>query len=246
MWVPAAGEAGGRPGRAARLRAGRRGARVRVVGGEHHAARVLHFHRQPRMAPLRPENKGGDQHGPAHRPGPRRGGEARPSGSRGRGSSRGRAVRGAGSPPRPPRGSLAWIRVHAHQPRGLGLGGRGGGPGVALGWLGCGIPASGKPEARRDRRRLALAARVKFFSLLFLSLFPFLAPAPTPSSGRLIPRPGAFPARQLGAEKKPRLGARAKRPRGRLQRGEEREKMGLSHLKHPHQKLKKRITLLFT
>ena len=84
------------------------------------------------------------------------------------------------------------------------------------------------------------------FSLLFLSLFPFLAPAPTPSSGRLIPRPGAFPARQLGAEKKPRLGARAERPKGRLQRGEEREKMGLSHLKHPHQKLKKRITLLFT
>lgn len=89
--VPAARVAGGGAGRAARLGAGRRGAGERVVGGEHHAARVLHFHRQPRMSRRPPENKGGDQHGPA--PGPRhqRGGRARaaPGGSL-------RAVRAAG------------------------------------------------------------------------------------------------------------------------------------------------------
>lgn len=67
LWVPAARVAGGGPGRTARLGAGRLRASVRVVGGQHHAARVLHFHRQPCMSPLRPENKGGDQHGPAHR-----------------------------------------------------------------------------------------------------------------------------------------------------------------------------------
>lgn len=174
MWVPAAWEAGGRPGRAARLGAGRLGARVRVVGGEHHAARVLHFHRQPRMAPLGPENKGGDQHGPAHRPGPRRGGEARPSGSRGRGSSRRRAVRGAGSPPRPPRGSLAWIRVHAHQPRGLGPGGRGGGPGLAGVW----DPRfweTGSPPRSSEAR----AGRSGQVFLAFVS-FPFCLSRPRP------------------------------------------------------------------
>lgn len=67
LWVPAARVAGGGPGRAAWLGAGRLGASVRVVGGQHHAARVLHFHPQPRMSPLRPENKGRHQHGPAHR-----------------------------------------------------------------------------------------------------------------------------------------------------------------------------------
>lgn len=96
--VPAARVTGGAPGRAARFGDGRLGASVRVVGGQHHAARVLHFHRQPRMSRLRPENKGGNQHGPAHQaPGPchQRGSRARPAP---KGSLR--AVRG--SLPRPP------------------------------------------------------------------------------------------------------------------------------------------------
>jgi hypothetical protein len=63
--VPAERLAGGGPGRAARLGAGRLGARVRVVGGQHHAARVLHLHRQPRMSLRWPQNKDRDQHGPA-------------------------------------------------------------------------------------------------------------------------------------------------------------------------------------
>lgn len=86
MWVPAAW--GGLAARGAQRGSGLGGwGRVRVVGGEHHAARVLHFHRQPRMASLGPENKGGDQHGPAHRPVP--GGVGR----------RGRRAPGAGPPP---------------------------------------------------------------------------------------------------------------------------------------------------
>lgn len=39
------------PGRAAWLSALRLRARVRVVGGQHHAARVLHLHPQRRMSP---------------------------------------------------------------------------------------------------------------------------------------------------------------------------------------------------
>lgn len=93
VWVPAARVAGG-AGRAARLGAGLLGARVRVVGGQHHAARVLHLHRQPRMAPLRPENKGGDQAGPPPRPVTRA--EARPVLRTGPAPAAVRSARGGG------------------------------------------------------------------------------------------------------------------------------------------------------
>lgn len=55
--VPAERVAGGGPGRAARLCALGLRARVRVVGGQHHAARVLHLHPQRRMSPRRPRTK---------------------------------------------------------------------------------------------------------------------------------------------------------------------------------------------
>lgn len=128
--LPAAWVAGGGPGRAARLGAGRLGARVRVVGGQHHAARVLYFHRQPRMSPLRPENKGGDQHGPAHRTGHRRGGAARPA-PRAEGLLPPLGCQGRGQAAPPAGRRLARIQIHAHQAPwgGVGRGGRGGASG---------------------------------------------------------------------------------------------------------------------
>lgn len=184
MWVPAAWEAGGRPGRWRWLGAGRLGART---SGRRWAPR--------RPSPptsivsrawLRsgPENKGGDQH-VGQRTGPVPGG----AGRRGRelpgpGLLRRRAVGGAGSPPRPPRGISMDSSPRPPAPR-AGTGEARRGPGLAGVW----DPASGnwKPTAILGG---SLAARVKFFLALFLFLLPF-SPRPHPFQREAYPAAGS-------------------------------------------------------
>lgn len=168
-----------------------------MVGSQHHAARVLHFHPQRHMSPLRPENKGGDQHGPAH-------GDSVTSGAVWPVQLQGACSGGCqGRPEKPPRPRDSPIskdlKTRPQVPLRVGgwepgeRGGRWGAAGQGeerIGDRGGGIPVSRKLETCCDPSGLRLAALAVFLALFLLPfLFLFSSPTPPPTTkwGRLIP-----------------------------------------------------------